>query len=178
MSTPASARLMLGPRKTAERRTPGPLASRHRHELPGRDRNVRFSMASERQPFDRRRASVLAVALALGLDACAYDDDPGSLRQGASKRPSLSASSSGGTLPAPTASAPPRAASATPSSTPTPERPRPLPATLSIPSLRLKGLVVVPYTGSPDDGPGTRIQNRGVAASPFGNSGGVGPGQV
>jgi len=37
---------------------------------------------------------------------------------------------------------------------------------------------VVPYRGSPDDGPGTRIQNGGVAASPFGARGGVGPGQV
>jgi sortase A len=37
---------------------------------------------------------------------------------------------------------------------------------------------VVRYRGSPDDGPGTRIQNRGPTASPRGPSGGVGPGDV
>jgi sortase A len=51
-------------------------------------------------------------------------------------------------------------------------------ATMRIPALGLRALPVVPYRGSPDDGPGTRIQNGGVAASPFGAGGGVGPGQV
>ena len=37
---------------------------------------------------------------------------------------------------------------------------------------------MVPYRGSPDDGPGTRIQNRGVAASSYGPRGGVGPGGI
>jgi sortase A len=56
--------------------------------------------------------------------------------------------------------------------------PRMLRATMRIPSLGVQALPVVPYRGSPDDGPGTRIQNGGVAASPFGSRGGVGPGQV
>lgn len=51
-------------------------------------------------------------------------------------------------------------------------------ATMAIPVLDVRDVPVVPYRGSPDDGPGTRIQNGGVAASPFGDSGGVGPGQV
>ncbi|MCG6498723.1 class E sortase [Kitasatospora sp. A2-31] len=51
-------------------------------------------------------------------------------------------------------------------------------ATLAIPSIHLAGLSVVPYQGTTDDGPGTRIQNRGVAASPYGEQGGVGPGEV
>jgi sortase A len=38
------------------------------------------------------------------------------------------------------------------------------------------GLTVVPYRGRTDDGPGTRIQDRGVAASPHGPRGGTGPG--
>jgi sortase A len=53
-----------------------------------------------------------------------------------------------------------------------------VPATMRIPQVDLQGLRVVPYRGSPDDGPGTRIQNHGVAATPIGVGGGVGPGQV
>jgi sortase A len=37
---------------------------------------------------------------------------------------------------------------------------------------------VVAYRGSPDDAPGTRIQDGGVAASPHGPRGGVGPGGI
>ncbi|MFI6149673.1 sortase domain-bontaining protein [Streptomyces sp. NPDC051109] len=51
-------------------------------------------------------------------------------------------------------------------------------ATLSIPSIGLSGLPVIPYAGSPDDAPGTAIQDRGMAASPYGPGGGVGPGDV
>jgi sortase A len=51
-------------------------------------------------------------------------------------------------------------------------------ATMRIPALGVRAVPVVPYRGRPDDGPGTRIQNGGVAASPFGRRGGVGPGQV
>lgn len=52
------------------------------------------------------------------------------------------------------------------------------PAMMSIPSLGVHGLRVVAYAGSADDRPGTRIQDGGVAASPRGPDGGVGPGQV
>ncbi|MFE9468994.1 sortase domain-bontaining protein [Streptomyces virginiae] len=51
-------------------------------------------------------------------------------------------------------------------------------STLSIPSAGISGLRVVPYEGTTDDVPGTRIQDRGLAASPYGKGGGVGPGQV
>ncbi|MFD9444145.1 class E sortase [Streptomyces sp. NPDC060006] len=69
---------------------------------------------------------------------------------------------------------------ATPSATPTPRETgtRALSATLSIPKIGLKDLRVVPYEGTTDDWPGTRIQNRGVGASPYGSRGGVGPGEV
>jgi sortase A len=50
-------------------------------------------------------------------------------------------------------------------------------ATLSIPSIRVR-VVVVPYRGWTDDAPGTRIQDRGRAASPHGPRGGVGPGGI
>ncbi|MEU3778719.1 sortase [Streptomyces sp. NPDC032472] len=51
-------------------------------------------------------------------------------------------------------------------------------AELSIPSIGVSGLPVVPYQGSPDDAAGTVIQDQGVAASPHGPGGGVGPGEV
>jgi sortase A len=53
---------------------------------------------------------------------------------------------------------------------------RPRMARLSIPAIGLRAVTVVPYRGWTDDGPGTRIQDRGVAASPYGPRGGVGPG--
>ena len=53
---------------------------------------------------------------------------------------------------------------------------RPRMARLSIPALGLRDLTVLPYRGWTDDGRGTDIQDRGVAASPYGPRGGVGPG--
>jgi sortase A len=53
---------------------------------------------------------------------------------------------------------------------------RPRRARLSIPALGLHDLLIVPYRGRTDDAPGTRIQDNGAAASPFGPQGGVGPG--
>ena len=61
---------------------------------------------------------------------------------------------------------------------PEPSDGRPAQAVVSIPALDLRGLVVVPYRGWTDDAPGTRIQNGGDAASPYGPRGGVGPGGV
>ncbi len=55
---------------------------------------------------------------------------------------------------------------------------RPRRARLSIPSIGVRDLPVVPYRGWTDDAPGTRIQNGGVAASPHGPRGGVGPGGI
>src|SRR4051794_934105 len=61
---------------------------------------------------------------------------------------------------------------------PGPSNGRPLRALLSIPALGLHHIAVVPYWGHTDDAPGTRIQDRGRTASPFGPRGGVGPGGV
>ncbi len=49
---------------------------------------------------------------------------------------------------------------------------------LTIEALDLRGFPVVRYPGSPDDAPGTDIQNAGDMASPRGRTGGVGPGEV
>ena len=49
---------------------------------------------------------------------------------------------------------------------------------ITIPSIGIRSLPVLPYVGQADDLPGTRIQNRGIGASPRGRRGGVGPGQI
>jgi sortase A len=49
---------------------------------------------------------------------------------------------------------------------------------VSIPSIGVRDLRVVAYVGRPDDLPGTQIEDRGLAASPRGSRGGVGPGVV
>ena len=54
---------------------------------------------------------------------------------------------------------------------------RPRRAVLRIPSIDVR-VVVVPYVGWTDDAPGTDIQNGGLAASPHGPRGGVGPGGI
>ncbi len=79
-----------------------------------------------------------------------------------------------------------RAEASSPSSTPpepsaTPEpppRPEPLRSYLSVPRIGVEDFPVVRYRGRPDDAPGTRIQNAGPMASPRGERGGVGPGEV
>ncbi|NBM18452.1 class E sortase [Streptomyces sp. GC420] len=67
---------------------------------------------------------------------------------------------------------------ASPTPTPDATRARSEPASLSIPAIGVKDLRVVPYEGTTDDRPGTRIQDTGVAASPYGEKGGVGPGET
>ncbi|MFI5483166.1 class E sortase [Streptomyces rubiginosohelvolus] len=51
-------------------------------------------------------------------------------------------------------------------------------AVIAVPAIGVEDLDVVPYEGTTDDRPGSRIQDRGVAASPYGEEGGVGPGDV
>ncbi|MFF8966560.1 class E sortase [Streptomyces globisporus] len=51
-------------------------------------------------------------------------------------------------------------------------------AVIAVPAIGVEDLDVVPYEGTTDDRPGSRIQDRGVAASPYGEEGGVGPGEV
>ncbi|MFR9725528.1 sortase domain-bontaining protein [Streptomyces sp. MS19] len=55
---------------------------------------------------------------------------------------------------------------------------RPQEAFLTIPDIGIERLRIQPYEGQTDDAPGTVIQDRGIAASPHGPSGGVGPGGV
>ncbi|MFG2330841.1 class E sortase [Streptomyces sp. NPDC048604] len=126
-----------------------------------------------------RTASLALAALATGLVVgCAGAGDAGQAVD-TSKNPAASAPpSSAPASAAPPVSAPPVAA---PSPEPTPEPSptvRPRAAELDIPSIGVQDLRVVPYEGTTDDRPGTRIQDRGVAASPYGERGGVGPGDI
>ena len=72
------------------------------------------------------------------------------------------------------------AAAALPTESASPSvQPRPFAKmSIAIPSIGIRSLTVVPYVGHADDRPGTRIQNRGIGASPRGSRGGVGPGQI
>jgi sortase A len=86
----------------------------------------------------------------------------------------------------PKASSPPTVTkSPSPSAEPTPSPTGPATsdggprnARLTIPAIGVDRLRVVAYRGFTDDGRGTRIQNRGHAASPHGPRGGVGPGGI
>ncbi|MFJ2933900.1 class E sortase [Streptomyces sp. NPDC087219] len=80
--------------------------------------------------------------------------------------------------PASPAAAPPPTPSPAPSASAAPSPRGPVAAELSIPSIGVEDLDVLPYEGTTDDRAGTRIQDRGVAASPHGARGGVGPGEV
>ena len=79
---------------------------------------------------------------------------------------------------APAGAMPVREGTAAPAPTVPSTHGRPLEARLTIPALDVTGLRVVPYVGTPDDRPGTVIQDRGSAASPHGSGGLVGPGGV
>ncbi|MFF5503313.1 class E sortase [Streptomyces roseolus] len=87
---------------------------------------------------------------------------------------------SGGTVTAPPPVRVTQAAEPTPVATsPGPvTSPRPRAAEIDIPAIGVADLRVVPYEGKTDDRAGTRIQDRGVAASPYGDQGGVGPGDI
>ncbi|WP_078909637.1 class E sortase [Streptomyces virginiae] len=118
-------------------------------------------------PYRAVPAVLAGVATAL-LVACTP-----STAAGAAVSTSVSASAAAATP----AAVVTRAAASAPASAAAPT-PAPVESTLSIPAAGVTGLRVVPYEGTTDDVPGTRIQDLGVAASPYGKRGGVGPGQV
>lgn len=143
----------------------------------------------------RPSALLVGGVLVLALTACGAepapgrDADAGSVKSGGAGGTAHDAAgpaAARGTPESPRTSPAPRATpnpSPPPAdSTPRAERMasdgRPRAARLSIPAIGLHRLRVVPYRGRPDDGPGTRIQDGGVAASPHGPRGGTGPGGI
>ncbi|MGW0549535.1 class E sortase [Streptomyces altiplanensis] len=131
-------------------------------------------------------ATLAAVMVALlgcstGADAASGDGRPAAASAAASSTNAPTAPTA--VSPAPGAATAPVAAP-TIAVTPSPEPPPPKsdartrPAVLAIPELGLEDLRVVPYEGTTDDWAGTRIQDKGLAASPHGDKGGVGPGEI
>jgi sortase A len=118
----------------------------------------------------------LAAALAAVATACAAETP-----RGASGTPApaerRTASAPAATPESPTTGSPPPSAEATtePSE---PVVPEPRRSFVTIPAIGLRDFPVVRYRGSPDDAPGTALQNAGDMASPRGPGGGTGPGEV
>ncbi|MEV8585972.1 class E sortase [Streptomyces sp. NPDC051180] len=145
-----------------------------------RDRSFPPGASGRRSPL--RTPAAVVAALVLGVAAssgCAGAAGTATGAHGPSSEVSVR-SAAPTPPPAPPSTSPATAvAAAAPSPTATPPSPRAhLPAELSIPSIGVEDLAVVPYEGTTDDRAGTRIQDRGVAASPYGERGGVGPGEV
>ncbi|MGW0122088.1 class E sortase [Streptomyces sp. NPDC003327] len=133
----------------------------------------RVHPAAARRTSQRAAAAALVALLALLVVGCAVHGG------GAPARPAPPTTSAG-TSPPPVAVTPPPPSRTTEAPEPVAAAPspRPRPAELDIPSIGVTDLRVVPYEGTTDDRPGTRIQDRGVAASPYGERGGVGPGDI
>lgn len=132
-----------------------------------------------------RLVAATAATLALMTGGCAVSAGDSA---GAGGRPTASRTPEQRPTPTPSPSTSPTPTPPTPSTSPTP-RPdaesrvlasdgKPREAQLSVPAIGLRDLPVIPYVGSPDDAPGTRIQDGGVAASPHGARGGTGAGGV
>ncbi|MEV0224376.1 class E sortase [Streptomyces sp. NPDC050704] len=121
----------------------------------------------------RARSVALTGAVVVLLLGCSTESEPVTAPAGPQRDTSPAASDASATA-SPSAPAAPSAAEPTPRET----SPRVETALLTIPEIGLRDLRVVPYEGTTDDWPGTRIQNRGVGASPYGSRGGVGPGEV
>lgn len=120
-----------------------------------------------------QRASACGVALLTGLMGCAEAPSPGSARPTAS---AFAATPGPPTTAKP--SAPTHGWQAAPGVPKAATTARPARSWLSIPAIGLHRLRVVPYRGTADDRAGTRIQDRGLAVTPRGPRGGVGPGEV
>lgn len=116
------------------------------------------------------------AVIGLLLAACSTGEgEPGeSSPEATSTAPSSSPPSS----PSSPSSSQPATGTPSPDADPQPSDGDPRRATLTIRKLGISDLVVVPYRGRTDDAPGTEIQNRGLAASPHGPAGGVGPGGI
>jgi sortase A len=122
----------------------------------------------------RSLAVVLAVLGSLPITACTGPaDDP--VARMSERVTDLREST---TAPAPSRSGTPSPSPPATEAAPLSSDGQARPAELSIPSIGVTDLEVVPYRGRTDDAPGTEIQNDGRAASPHGPRGGTGPGGI
>ena len=117
------------------------------------------------------RSGILLAAAALAVTSGCATDDP---RRSTSTQAPAERRTTSTATPTPEPSVEP---STEPS--PSPEVvPEPRRSFVTIPAIGLRDFPVVRYPGSPDDAPGTELQNAGDMASPRGPRGGVGPGEV
>ncbi|MBC2934835.1 sortase domain-bontaining protein [Nocardioides sp. zg-1228] len=118
------------------------------------------------------RLALLAAALVATVSGCAAEGPRrgGGPAEAPAQRPATSAPG-----PAPTTepTTEPTAEPEVEESVPEPRR-----SFVTIPAIGLRDFPVVRYRGTPDDGPGTALQNAGEMASPRGPRGGTGPGEV
>ncbi|MEV4943768.1 class E sortase [Streptomyces zaomyceticus] len=148
-----------------------------------------FRRQGIRTGLGSRRALVAVVAAVVAVVAVLAGCAGGSRGDGSGDGTSPGVHGPSSLLPPVSSSAPP--ASSAPSAevppvtppvaavtSPAPSPRGPVVAEMSIPSIGVEDLDVVPYEGTTDDRAGTRIQDRGVAASPYGERGGVGPGEI
>ena len=110
------------------------------------------------------------ILVAAAVTGCATDDArrPGTTEAPAGRRTT--------DAPAPTSEAlAPTGTPGSPTAEPTtePARPEPRRSFVTIPAIGLRDFPVVRYRGSPDDAPGTALQDAGDMASPRGPRGGV-----
>ena len=118
-----------------------------------------------------RRTHLTAAGLVLALGGCADSGGADADERGVPAPPSSAPSDS-------PVRAAPRPVAEAPTLAPLASDGAPRRARLSIPALGVRDVPVVPYVGWTDDAPGTRIQDRGPAASPHGPRGGTGPGGI
>jgi sortase A len=135
----------------------------------------------QRLPVAAGLAAVLAAGLLTGCGGADAEQTPVAVTPAASLDGGGDAVRSGSPTPPskPSSEDPAETSASTdPTTVPPDAVPEPRRSWLSVPALGLRELAVVRYRGRPDDAQGTRIQNRGPAASPRGPRGGVGPGEV
>lgn len=141
-------------------------------------RKGRHGGRGPRRPlFAAVTGAAAVVAVVAALTGCAGGNGSGT-SPGVHGPTSVVPSTSSSAPSVPSAEAPPLTASVTPATSPAPSPRGPVAAEMSIPSIGVENLDVTPYEGTTDDRAGTRIQDRGVAASPYGERGGVGPGEI
>ncbi|WP_307861931.1 sortase domain-bontaining protein [Nocardioides sp. SYSU D00065] len=126
-----------------------------------------------RAPAARRAAALLAALLVVATGCTAERRTTAPPARSAT---ATNPSDASGT-PAPATTREPTA-ELTPRSAPEPVLPEPRRSFVTIPAIGLRDFPVVRYAGSPDDAPGTALQNAGEMASPRGPRGGTGPGEV
>jgi sortase A len=131
-------------------------------------------------------ASAVVAGLALALASACAPTAPDSPAPD-SPAPDTTAGRAEPTRPSPTPSTSPatrapqegsRSSAGAPRKAEASRSPEPRRSFLSVPAIGLSDFPVVRYRGTPDDRPGTAIQNAGPMASPRGPGGGVGPGVV